>query len=230
MITITDKIYYVGVNDRNKSLFEGLWPLPNGVSYNAYLIVDEKVCLIDTVEVDFFMPFLKNIQEVLGERPIDYLVVNHMEPDHSGSIALIKKYYPDVKIVGNKKTFGMMSGFYGVSDGTVEVKNGDFIELGALKLNFVLTPMVHWPETMMTLCENQGATTRVLFSGDLWRAPGAGLPRPRPGRRAGRAGARSEPYQAPFSEVQYPAERRQGLQLLPHNRRRLSADMPFFQK
>ena len=166
MITITDKIYYVGVNDRNKSLFEGLWPLPNGVSYNAYLIVDEKVCLIDTVEVDFFMPFLKNIQEVLGERPIDYLVVNHMEPDHSGSIALIKKYYPDVKIVGNKKTFGMMSGFYGVSDGTVEVKNGDFIELGALKLNFVLTPMVHWPETMMTLCENQGATTRVLFSGD----------------------------------------------------------------
>ena len=173
MITITDKIYYVGVNDRNKSLFEGLWPLPNGVSYNAYLIVDEKVCLIDTVEVDFFMPFLKNIQEVLGERPIDYLVVNHMEPDHSGSIALIKKYYPDVKIVGNKKTFGMMSGFYGVSDGTVEVKNGDFIELGALKLNFVLTPMVHWPETMMTLCENQGATTRVLFSGDAFGCFGA---------------------------------------------------------
>ena len=173
MITITDKIYYVGVHDRNKSLFEGLWPLPNGVSYNAYLIVDEKVCLIDTVEVDFFMPFLKNIQEVLGERPIDYLVVNHMEPDHSGSIALIKKYYPDVKIVGNKKTFGMMSGFYGVSDGTVEVKNGDFIELGALKLNFVLTPMVHWPETMMTLCENQGATTRVLFSGDAFGCFGA---------------------------------------------------------
>lgn len=80
MIEITDKIYYVGVNDRNKELFEGLWPLPNGVSYNSYLIDDEKVCLIDTVEVDFFMPFLKNIREILGDRQIDYLVINHMEP------------------------------------------------------------------------------------------------------------------------------------------------------
>jgi flavorubredoxin len=104
MIEITNKIYYVGVNDRNKNLFEGLWPLPNGVSYNSYLIDDEKVCLIDTVEVDFFVPYLKNIQEVIGERPIDYLVINHMEPDHSGSIALIKKYYPDIQIIGNKKT------------------------------------------------------------------------------------------------------------------------------
>ena len=92
MQKITDQIYYVGVNDRNKNLFEGLWPLPDGVSYNSYLIVDDKVCLIDTVEVDFFMPFIKNIQETIGNRPVDYLVVNHMEPDHSGSIALIKKY------------------------------------------------------------------------------------------------------------------------------------------
>ena len=173
MIEITNKICYVGVNDRNKSLFEGLWPLPNGVSYNSYLINDDKVCLIDTVEVDFFMPFLKNIQEVLGEKPIDYLVVNHMEPDHSGSIALIKKYYPDIKIVGNKKTFGMMAGFYGVESDTVEVKNGDSIELGDYTLNFVLTPMVHWPETMMTLANSKATQQNILFSGDAFGCFGA---------------------------------------------------------
>ena len=167
MKRITERIYYVGVNDRNKTLFEGLWPLPNGVSYNAYLIDDEKTCLVDTVEVDFFMPFLENLREVLGDRPLDYVVVNHMEPDHSGSLALIKKYYPDVQIVGNKKTFDMMKGFYQLEEGLVEVKNGDSIELGALTLQFVLTPMVHWPETMMTLC---GTT---LFSGDAFGCFGA---------------------------------------------------------
>ena len=151
MIEITDKVYYVGVNDRNKSLFEGLWPLPNGVSYNSYLIADEKVALIDTVEVDFFSQFIENIQAVIGDRKVDYLVINHMEPDHSGSIALIKKYYPEIEIVGNKKTHGMIEGFYGINDNAREVKNGDFIDLGSHKLTFVLTPMVHWPETMVTL-------------------------------------------------------------------------------
>ena len=169
MIEITNKIYYVGVNDRNKNLFEGLWPLPNGVSYNSYLIDDEKVCLIDTVEVDFFVPYLKNIQEVIGDRPIDYLVINHMEPDHSGSIALIKKYYPEIQIIGNKKTFQMMEGFYGIGEGTLEVKNGDSIELGKHTLNFVLTPMVHWPETMVTL----DTSCNVLFSGDAFGCFGA---------------------------------------------------------
>ena len=167
MQKITENIYYVGVNDRNKSLFEGLWPLPNGVSYNSYLIDDEKVCLIDTVEVDFFTQFIEHIQEVIGERKVDYLVVNHMEPDHSGSIALIKKFYPDIQIIGNKKTFQMMEGFYGIADGTIEVKNGDSIVLGKQTLNFVLTPMVHWPETMVTLC---GTT---LFSGDAFGCFGA---------------------------------------------------------
>ena len=152
MQKITENIYYVGVNDRNKSLFEGLWPLPNGVSYNSYLIDDEKVCLIDTVEVDFFTQYLEHIHEVIGDRKVDYLVINHMEPDHSGSIALIKKYYPDIRIVGNKKTFQMMEGFYGIKDGTLEVKNGDTLALGKQNLAFVLTPMVHWPETMVTLC------------------------------------------------------------------------------
>ena len=167
MQKITENIYYVGVNDRNKSLFEGLWPLPNGVSYNSYLIDDEKVCLIDTVEVDFFTQYMEHIQEVIGDRKVDYLVINHMEPDHSGSIALVKKFYPDIQIVGNKKTFQMMEGFYGINEGTIEVKNGDSIELGKQTLNFVLTPMVHWPETMVTLC---GTT---LFSGDAFGCFGA---------------------------------------------------------
>ncbi|MBQ7470856.1 MAG: FprA family A-type flavoprotein [Prevotella sp.] len=174
---ITERIYYVGVNDRNKTLFEGLWPLPNGVSYNSYLIDDEKVCLIDTVESDFFTQFIENIREVIGDRPIDYLVINHMEPDHSGSIALIKKYYPYIQIIGNTKTFNMMNGFYGIQEGTIEVKNAGSIELGQLRLDFVMTPMVHWPETMVTICGNaneamsEGAKT--LFSGDAFGCFGA---------------------------------------------------------
>lgn len=169
MQKITDSIYYVGVNDRNKYRFEGLWPLPNGVSYNSYIVADEKVCLIDTVEVDFFMPFIENIREAIGDRKIDYLVVNHMEPDHSGSIALIRKYYPDVKLVGNKKTFGMVKGFYGLDDELLEVKNGDTLDLGSHQLSFVMTPMVHWPETMVTL----DTTANVLFSGDAFGCFGA---------------------------------------------------------
>ena len=169
MMEIKDNIYYVGVNDRNKELFEGLWPLPNGVSYNSYLIVDEKVCLVDTVEVDFFMPYIKNIKEILGDRNIDYLVVNHMEPDHSGAIELIRKYYPDIQLVANKKTFGMIDGFYGIKDNTLEVKNGSQLNLGKHVLNFVLTPMVHWPETMVTL----DTTSNVLFSGDAFGCFGA---------------------------------------------------------
>ena len=178
MKEITQKIFYVGVNDRNKTLFEGLWPLPNGVSYNAYLIDDEKTCLIDTVEVDFFMPFLENLREVLGDRQLDYVVVNHMEPDHSGSLALIKQFYPGVQIIGNKKTFDMMRGFYQLTDGLLEVKNGDKLALGQHQLQFVLTPMVHWPETMMTLCAPCAATEsepaeQVLFSGDAFGCFGA---------------------------------------------------------
>lgn len=171
MNQITNNIYYVGVNDRNKELFEGLWPLPYGVSYNSYLIVDEKVCLVDTVEAAFFVNYIKNIQSIIGDRPVDYLVINHMEPDHSGSIALVKKYYPDVKIIGNKKTFGMMQGFYGFGSDEMEVKNGDTLSLGTYELSFVLTPMVHWPETMVTLANNKSAT--VLFSGDAFGCFGA---------------------------------------------------------
>ena len=165
------KTYYVGVNDRNKNLFEGLWPLPEGVSYNSYLIVDEKTCLIDTVEVDFFPQFLENIRAVIGDRPLDYIVINHMEPDHSGSLALLKKYYPEAVVVGNKKTFGMMTGFYGVGgkDDTLEVANGHTLCLGQRTLAFTMTPMVHWPETMMTL----DTYSHTLFSGDAFGCFGA---------------------------------------------------------
>ena len=170
---ITKGIHYVGVNDRHKHIFEGLWPLPYGVSYNSYIIADEKIALVDTVEADFFTQYLDNIRSVIGDRPIDYIIVNHMEPDHSGSLALIKKYYPNAKIVGNKKTFGMMQGFYRVgndADGdTVEVKNGDTLQLGSHTLAFTLVPMVHWPETMVTL----DTTANVLFSGDAFGCFGA---------------------------------------------------------
>lgn len=169
MKKITNDIHYVGVNDRNKHLFRGLWPLPDGVSYNSYLIVDEKVCLIDTVEADFFIQFMENIRAVIGDRPIDYIVVNHMEPDHSGSLALTRKYYPDVQVIGNRKTFGMMKGFYGVSGGEREVEDGDTLSLGRHELKFALTPMVHWPETMVTL----DTTDHVLFSGDAFGCFGA---------------------------------------------------------
>lgn len=162
MRLITDNIYYVGVNDRNKHLFEGLWPLPAGVSYNSYLIDDEKVCLIDTVEVGFFGQFIENIRDVIGDRKVDYLVVNHMEPDHSGALSLLRQHYPDVKVIGNNKTFNMLKGFYGIDTNTMEIKSGDTLSLGRHTLKFVLTPMVHWPETMMTFDETEG----VLFAGD----------------------------------------------------------------
>ena len=170
MIEIANKVYYVGVNDRNKALFEGLWPLPYGVSYNSYLIDDEKVCLIDTVEVDFFVQFIENLREVLGDRQIDYLVINHMEPDHSGSLALLRKYYPDIQIIGNKKTFDMMAGFYDIKDNTTEMKNGGELPLGSHTLQFFMTPMIHWPETMMTLCKGE---VSHLFTGDAFGCFGA---------------------------------------------------------
>ncbi|KGI60156.1 metallo-beta-lactamase domain protein [Prevotella sp. DNF00663] len=169
MIELKNKIYYVGVNDRNKSLFEGLWPLPSGVTYNSYLIDDDKVCLIDSVEVDFFSQFIESLHEVLGDRKIDYLVVNHMEPDHSGSIKLLRKYYPEIQVIGNKKSFDLLSGFYGMDDNHLEVKHGDTLDLGHHTLKFFMTPMVHWPETMMTL----DVEDHVLFSGDAFGCFGA---------------------------------------------------------
>ena len=167
MSTITEisrNIHYVGVNDRTKHLCEGLWPLPLGVSYNSYLIVDKSVVLIDTVDHCYTDLFFEKIKNILGERPIDYLVVNHMEPDHSASINDLCRVYPDIKIIGNSKTIGMIEGFYGIFDKFHEVKDGDRLPLGEKVLTFYMTPMVHWPETMMTYCEDD----KILFSGDAF--------------------------------------------------------------
>ncbi len=166
---ITPSLYYVGVNDRRKSLFENQLPLPYGVSYNSYLIDDEKVALIDTVDACCFDIFLKKIEAVIGNKKIDYLIINHMEPDHSGSIRLIRECYPDIRIVGNAKTIEMISGYFEITDGLMEVKDGTVLELGKHKLSFTLTPMVHWPETMMTY----DMTEKILFSGDAFGCFGA---------------------------------------------------------
>lgn len=166
---IKGNVHYVGVNDRTKHRFEAMWPLPYGVSYNSYLIEDEMIALVDTVDICFFEVYLRKIKQVIGERPINYLIINHMEPDHSGSIRLIKQHYPDIIIVGNKQTFSMVEGFYGVTGEQYTVKDGDYLALGHHKLRFYLTPMVHWPETMMTFDETDG----ILFSGDGFGCFGA---------------------------------------------------------
>lgn len=167
---IKGKVHYVGVNDRTKALFENLWPLPYGVSYNSYLIADdEMVALVDTVDVAFFEVYLKKIRSIIGDRKINYLIINHMEPDHSGSIALIKQYYPEIILVGNKKTFEMVEGYYGVTGDRYVVNDGDFLKLGYHNLRFYLVPMVHWPETMVTYDETDG----ILFAGDAFGCFGA---------------------------------------------------------
>lgn len=165
MKKISDKIYYVGVNDDDKVLFEGLWPIPMGVSYNSYVVVDEKIALIDTVEGGFEEEFLSNIAEAIGDRKIDYLVVNHMEPDHSSLISYMQDRYPGLKIVANAKTVPMLKGYYGVhEDDVLVMPEGGELSLGTSTLKFYMTPMVHWPETMVTWFEEEG----TLFSGDAF--------------------------------------------------------------
>lgn len=161
---IAEGIHYVGVNDRSKHKFENLWPLPYGVSYNAYLITDEKNVLVDTADAAYTDRLLDHIAEIIGDRTIDYLVINHMEPDHSASIQFIRQKYPHMTIVGNAKTLEMVKGYYGIDDNTLCVKNGDTLTVGKHSLTFYLTPMVHWPETMMTYCNE----TQTLFSGDAF--------------------------------------------------------------
>lgn len=164
MKAVAKDIYYVGVNDRQKALFENLWPLPGGVSYNSYLIIDDKTVLVDTVDICYSDLFFKRVAKLLDGRKLDYLVVDHMEPDHAGSIRLLRQIYPDVKIIGNKQTFGMLAGYHGITDGLHEVKEGDTLDLGHHKLSFYMAPMVHWPEVMVTYEE----TEKVLFSADAF--------------------------------------------------------------
>ena len=159
---VTDHIYWIGGNDFVSSRFENLIPISRGISYNSYFIDDEKTAVIDTVDSVIRDVFMDNVSHLLHGRQLDYIVINHMEPDHSGSIRLIKQHYPDIIIVGNKQTFGMIEGFYGVTGEQYMVKDEDFLALGHHKLRFYMTPMVHWPETMMTFDETEG----VLFAGD----------------------------------------------------------------
>ena len=165
MKKISDRIFYVGVNDDDKVLFEGLWPLPVGVSYNSYIVKDEKIALIDTVESGFEEEFLSNIDEVVEGRMIDYLIVNHMEPDHSSLIALMLERYPQLMIVANSKTVPMLQGYYGVPQEKVLIMGeGESLNLGTCSLRFHMIPMVHWPETMVTWLDEEG----TLFSGDAF--------------------------------------------------------------
>ena len=164
MRKIANETYYVGVNDRQKHLFENLWPLPYGVSYNSYLITDEKTVLVDTVDIGYVDLFIKKIEEALDGRTLDYLIVNHMEPDHAGSIRILRQWYPNLQIVGNRLTFGMLAGYHAVSDGLVEVKEGDSLTTGKHRLTFYMAPMVHWPEVMVTYDE----TEKILFSADAF--------------------------------------------------------------
>ena len=163
-ITITDSIRYVGVNDKTIDLFESQYAVPKGVSYNSYVILDEKVAVMDTVDRRATEEWLKNLAEVLGERKPDYLVVHHMEPDHAANIQLLAEKYPEMQIVGNAKTFAMMQRFFtfDFSQRKVEVKEGDTLSLGSHTLTFVMAPMVHWPETMVSYESSE----KVLFSAD----------------------------------------------------------------
>jgi flavorubredoxin len=168
-VNLSDDIYFLGINDRRTSLFENLWPLPYGVTYNSYLIVDEKVCLIDTVDRKFTDDYFEKLDDILGERVVDYVVVNHVEPDHSGSLSAIREKYPNITIVGNKKTFPMIENFYGITEDILTVADGDELDLGKHKLNFYTIPMVHWPESMVTF----ESTENILFSNDAFGSFGA---------------------------------------------------------
>lgn len=163
-INITDDIFYVGVNDRTKPFFENLWPLPQGVSYNSYIIKDEKVALIDTVDICYADIFFNKVDSVLQGATIDYLIINHMEPDHSGAIEWLVNRYPNIEIVGNSRTADMLKGFYNITENVRTIKDKETLSLGKTTLQFFLTPMVHWPETMVTYAQEK----KTVFTGDIF--------------------------------------------------------------
>ncbi|MBE6012164.1 MAG: FprA family A-type flavoprotein [Lachnospiraceae bacterium] len=168
---ITPDIFWVGGGDRRLERFENMFPLPNGVSYNSYIIKDEKIALMDTVDASITRQFFENIEYVLGDKKLDYLVINHMEPDHCANIGELLIRYPNVKIVGNKKTFQFISQFYDfdISNNMIEISEGDEIFLGKHTLRFFLAPMVHWPEAMFSYEKSEG----ILFSADAFGSFGA---------------------------------------------------------
>ena len=163
---ISEDVKYVGVNDTTIDLFEGQYKVPDGISYNSYVILDEKTAVMDTVDINFSAIWLEKVKTELGDRKPDYLVVQHMEPDHSASIAEFLKFYPDTTVVGNAKTFTMIKGFFPdlTITNTLTVKEGDTLTLGSHVLTFVFAPMVHWPEVMAAYEEEE----KILFSADAF--------------------------------------------------------------
>lgn len=168
---ITDDLYWVGGNDRRLELFENMFPIPKGVSYNSYLLMDEKTVLFDTVDTSIGRQFLENVEAVLNGRTLDYLIVNHMEPDHCSLITDLLLRYPQMQVIGNAKTFPMMAQFYdmNLADHAITIKEGDTFSSGSHTLHFIMAPMVHWPEAMMTYDDKD----KVLFSADAFGTFGA---------------------------------------------------------
>lgn len=168
---VTDGIHWVGANDRRIAKFENMFPVPRGVSYNSYVILDEKTALMDTADSSVAERFMENVTAVLDGRTLDYLVVQHMEPDHCANIAAIIEKYPEVTVVGNAKTMQMIGQFYSgtKAENTLLVKEGDKLSLGEHELNFVTAPMVHWPEVMVTYESKE----KILFSADAFGTFGA---------------------------------------------------------
>ena len=166
-VKISESIVYIGADDKDIDLFESQYDVPNGMAYNSYAILDEKVCIMDTADKRVSDVWLANVKKALGDRKADYLVVQHVEPDHSGNIAKLMAEYPDMKVVGNAKTFTMLGQFFDIPDigaRSITVKEGDTLELGSHTLKFFMTPMVHWPEVMMTYEVSEGA----FFSADAF--------------------------------------------------------------
>ena len=168
---VTEDIVWVGASDRRLALFENIFPIPRGVSYNSYVLLDEKTVLLDTVDASVAGQFFENLVHVLDGRKLDYLIVNHMEPDHCAMIGDLVRRYPEVQVVGNTKTFGMIKQFFGTdfAERAVTVKEGDTLATGAHTLHFVMAPMVHWPEVMVTYDEKD----KVLFAADGFGTFGA---------------------------------------------------------
>ena len=168
---VTEDIVWVGASDRRLALFENIFPIPRGVSYNSYVLLDEKTVLLDTVDASVAGQFFENLEHVLDGRKLDYLIVNHMEPDHCAMIGDLVRRYPEAQVVGNTKTFGMIKQFFGTdfAERAVTVKEGDTLATGAHTLHFVMAPMVHWPEVMVTYDEKD----KVLFAADGFGTFGA---------------------------------------------------------
>ena len=163
---ISDTVFYAGVNDRKVDLFEGQYPVPNGISYNSYIIKGEKVAVMDSVDKNFGEEWLENIEKVFGDKAPDYLVVLHMEPDHSANIKAFLEKYPDAVVVSSAKAFAMMENYFGkeIAKNRLEVKDGEKLDLGGRSLTFVAAPMVHWPEVMVAYDDKD----KILFSADAF--------------------------------------------------------------